>query len=340
MELYIDKENLKSLIRSRDHELYGDCIRMVKRNFDIQFTFPYEEILKDEMLSLWLIGFNEGLKGGSGTIKYDVQVPSRPLKTNVYNEFNNDANKMSAVYLLDDEKIDELANRKFMLFGRVGEEIEILSSLFFDDYQFQMMFNAQNELKNWQDIQPMLSPCTDIIIADSYILSSPDVFNNNLYALIKEICSRATNSKLNIVIFTIKDTLLNIKDIKSRIKKEVEQVTNIAPEVTIILQEKPKRTSELSLEEKKTVEHDRTIFTNYKLITSGDSFNYFNGKWETITTGRWLNICSLANRHNFKIAMDFIEKMQSNVTRLIKLNNSDAIDGKLKSNYLKKEVVE
>lgn len=336
MDVYIDKENLYSFIASNSHELYEDCYRMLKRNCDIKFTFSQREAVNDQLMLMWINTLNSGLKGGSGSVSWDQHFLTRPLKSNLYKECNKELKKMSAVYLINAEKTEDVSNKKFMLIAPKGREIEVLSSLLFEDYQYTKTLDAQKDLKKWGDIKRYLSPCTDIIISDPYILCDPSVYRNNLYELVKDICSYAQATKLNVVLFTVRSENIDVESIKKELKKTVKEMTGVAPDVTLVFQNKAPRHSNTTLSEKKAVEHDRTIFTNYKYITSGDTFNYFNGKYEIITSGRWLTICSMASKENFEHGIDFIKKLQDVIDTLRRKNRiKDSVDGSGNCNYLR-----
>ena len=110
---------------------------------------------------------------------------------------------------------------------------------------------------------------------------------------------------------------INIRD---RIKSVVASRIGKSPNVTFAL------SSSLG-------EHDRTIFTNYKSIESGDTFNYFNSRWEVISSGRHIEIFSLANREFYDNSMKFVSDMQDVINNIKKVNK-DNIIGDQKSNYL------
>lgn len=148
--------------------------------------------------------------------------------------------------------------------------------------------------------------------------------------MIGEICSHAKDAKMNIVILTLPqcyDKRSKISfvpdwtDIRKNIKRKVEEKTGKNPNVTLIL------SSNLG-------EHDRTIFTNYKSIESGDTFNYFDSKWNVISSGRHIEIFSLADREFYANSMQFVNDMQTILDNTKKLNK-DNIIGEQKSNFLK-----
>lgn len=83
------------------------------------------------------------------------------------------------------------------------------------------------------------------------------------------------------------------------------------------------------------VKHDRTILTNYKMYTSGDSFKYFrDGKNVALCThGDWLYINSLHKKGNLQNAKDYIHDLQDIIDSL--KNRLDTIMGDKKSHFLK-----
>ena len=139
-----------------------------------------------------------------------------------------------------------------------------------------------------------VSPCTDIIIADQFIFSSPELYQKNIYSLIRALCSKVKNSHVNIVIFTLKSNYNKLTStefepdwdtIYSKIRKCAEKHSSF--KVTFVT------ASKQTLEE-----HDRTIFTNYKYFSSGDSYNYFDSNDVRITNGRNLHAHSHAEKDN------------------------------------------
>ena len=63
MVLYIDKENLISLVRSEDKAAFAEYAALVKKNLDIQYNFPKEEIRGNEYLTFWFSQFGSGVGG-------------------------------------------------------------------------------------------------------------------------------------------------------------------------------------------------------------------------------------------------------------------------------------
>ena len=142
---------------------------------------------------------NDGFKG---TISWNVNHPNRPLKSNTHTSFTRE--QLSSVYLVDDERIQQLKEYGLLLYGGVGSEIEILSSLIMADTDYGFVKQLRiKELSNWRDLHNYTSPCSDIILVDQYLFSFAELYDVNVCSLINEICSYAKDSKINIVILTL-----------------------------------------------------------------------------------------------------------------------------------------
>jgi hypothetical protein len=111
-----------------------------------------------------------------------------------------------------------------------------------------------------------------------------------------------------------------LETIRGEIQKTIKGVVKATPKVTIVLLPRGLK------------EHDRTIFTNYRYITSGDSFSYFYND-KNMTHGRYLHIQSLAKKDVFEQYVDLIGDLQEYVAE-IKTLNPDLIIGDKVSNYL------
>ena len=333
MRIYIDKPNLLSIIHSPRGDKYSDCIRMLKKNFTIFFTFAIDDIKtmnsndKNDIM-LWLSQMTTGIGlSDEDHVRWNCGFPSRPIDISTFK-----TDELSSVYCLSkecDPKLEAQANRGNLLIACEGQEINAMSSLFFEDYQFNQ--HIFYEILSWDDLGKYTSPCTDIIIADPYLFSSPDLYQSNIYALIKVLTKTIKNSKVNIVIFTLKDnydknTKINFEPdwdtIYSKIRKCAEKHSSF--NVTFVTANKD------TLEE-----HDRTIFTNYKYFASGDTYNYFSSTGEKLTKGRNFHVHSLASKSNDKNAKTFIEDMQKIIDRIKEKNNERLIKKDKISNFLK-----
>lgn len=329
MFVYIDLLNLLSLIHSSKEPQYKNCISLLKENLDIKFTFSknciqdLEEEDKDTIM-LWL----RTMTDGNCNIKWNSTFPKDPINTD---DFKNPSYN-SSIYLLDEEKRDikKLIEKGTLLISAKGDEIKTLSKLFIKGNQFTK--NIFNEVQQWDDLGKYTSPCSDIIIVDSYIFASKELYDSNIIKLAKILSSHSLKEKLNIVIITLNkvhDPKMNIEfepnwnDLYSKLRKAVCNQCHCRPNITFI-----------AIIKGNLREHDRTIFTNYKLFSSGDSYNYFDSKGEKITNGRYLHAHSLADKDNWKDSKVFLEKIQELIDRMNTINK-DCIKKDKVCNFLK-----
>ena len=333
MNIYIDKPNLLSIIHSAKSETYSDCMRMLKDNFCVFFTFVKGDILQLDPLEKqdamqWLTQMTSGVNASNhDNVKWGSLFPSRPLNVD---SFKGD--QLTAVYCLSkerDPKLEAHAKKGNFLIAREGQEIAILSSLYFDSLQYTK--NIFPKISSWEDLKEYVSPCTDIIIVDQFIFSSPELYQKNIYSLIRALCSKVKNSHVNIVVFTLKSNYNKLTStefepdwdtIYSKIRKCAEKYSSF--NVTFVT------ASKQTLEE-----HDRTIFTNYKYFSSGDSYNYFDSNEAKITNGRYLHAHSHAYKDNESDAKKFIEDMQKIIDSINSKNNLSLIKKDKICNFLK-----
>lgn len=315
------------MIRSYDNPMYDDCKRMLKNYFHLNFNFSKSELLQNEVLMKWITTMCEGDQTANArkACYMSEPFPERPLKSNVSKTFSKE--QLSAVYLLNDDKIDSINNNGCMLFSKNGNEINTLSSLIGNDnYNFSKQIDIHH-LKSWTDLEPYLLPCTDIIIEDRYIFSSEELYESNLYKLISQLSKFCKSTKLNIVFFAQQDAKKPyvVSEIGKRLKSIVCSQTKATPNITFVISNYKKDF------------HDRIIFTNYKTLFSGDSFNYFNSKNEVISEGDWICVNSLANIEYYQNAMNFIGNMQKIVDEVGRRSNTPncGIIGDKISNYLR-----
>ena len=308
-------------------------MKMLKKFCNIFFTFSKNDIISLEMndkqdIMQWLTQMSSGIVCDEKEhVKWDSAFPTRPI---IMSSFNTE--QLTSIYCLskeNDTKLLDQIKKGNLIIASEGQEVETLSSLFFEDFQFTK--HIFYEISSWNDLEKYTSPCTDIIIVDPYLLSSPELYNYNIYSLIKVLSKRIKDSKLNIVIFTLntqydKNTKLNLEPdwdtIYSKIRKCAEKHTSF--NVTFVT------ASKTTLQE-----HDRTIFTNYKFFTSGDTYNFFSSTGEILTNGRNLYVHSNVSKTNAEISKRFLKDMQKIIDRIKSKNNSSLIKKDKKCNFLK-----
>lgn len=320
MHAYFDIENLSSFTRASAKAQFADCNRMLRGHFDIHFNFTKkdleQEATNNPAIMPWLTTMTQGVKG---SISYlgDESYPPRPLKTNTHKSF--DRERLSAVYLINDPRIATIKANGCILYGGVGEEVDVLSTLFKDDdYQFQKSLEIR-KMTGWDNLNPYIMPTSDIIIVDQYCLSDDNIYEYNIYKLIEVLCQQIRNASVNIIIFTLPeshDRIRNVDfipawgDIRAAIKRKVKSITGLDPKVTFVLS----RTLE---------EHDRTIFTNYQYLVSGDTINIFDSQWNVISHGRHLGIYSMAHTDHLQAMKSFLDDMQTSIDKIKGINQDN-----------------
>ncbi len=320
MDLYIDKENVLSLIKNQDNNLYSDSLKTMQKQLNVNFNFTKETIASDVNLMAWFKFFTSGMGENNKQSFTPEKFPVRPLKSNTSNTF--DTKQLSSIYLLDDPDITKLINAGSILIGAVGDEFAIFNQLFLfqDDYLFERELRIGDaDFTCWEDLEKFATPLTDIIIIDPFILKNGEVNINtidvNLIHWLGIICSKS-NIKINIVIVLNPNEMsYNIAEIRTKIINRIEGVVGKKPQVTFI----------------KTVkEHDRSIITNYLRIT-GNTFTYWNDAGVKITKGKEISVKSFAKTEFHDNALKALSDVQIIIDFALK---NDGVEGDKISNFL------
>lgn len=328
MDLYIDKENLRSLIKAKDRDEYPDCLRMMKRQLHLVYNIDKTSLKNDPELMQWVMKASEG-RGDSeekDTFRHEI-FPIRPIKSNTCDVWNRE--QLSSVYLIDDLDCKKLKGR--VLIGEeIGEEVDVLSHLFCGmDYDFHHLYDLKKNFNSWEQLtmDNQMLPCTDIILNDRYFFNHDcDLVECNLSLLFGTLVKNVSNL-VNIVIFTRHNEALSfgIEKAEGIIKDKVNSITGIMPNVTFVTGKK-----------NSYIFHDRFIITNYRLIRSGSTFIYFDTEGRKITRGGSLDIDSLANRETYTYVGSLLEGLQRNIDKIYK-HNKDMIIGDKVSNFVRFE---
>lgn len=333
MRVYIDLDNLVSLLRNFGHPLFDDSLRMLKSQCELIFNFPKSMLATNDELRVMLLHLTDGFKNSYRPVFRDEPKPERPIKSN-FHTYLKCKEDLTAVYLLDDDKVQAAKAKGNLLIGGFGEEISTLSRLFYEDYQFTRPFTPAKDMPTWNVLKPMVLPCSDIIIVDPFLFSAEELLDFNLHALLGVLAPKISDTKINVVIFTapsypVKQSSGKTKwvspewiTIRKNIIKSLKS-RNVSVKVTIVAS-------------RKINEHDRSIFTNYTNSHSGDSFNYYDSKNRLITKGRHYTVHSHGSRDNLSKGYSLIEDMQTVIDNIIKDGGDDkSIFGDRKSNFLK-----
>lgn len=303
MDIYFDSPNLLSFIRSAKKDKYGDCVRMLKDHFSLHFSFSksdVESFCDDDKndFYLWMRSMD--------SLKDEIKWGDRTFDAGFNPKlFGKDKDKLMSVYCLRNSQT--YAKQGMVLIATLGEEVDTLASLFVEGNQFTA--NVYQEVKQWDDLLSYSSPVTDIIVVDPYIFFSPELNKPNIYTIIRTLCQRTPIQKINIVVFSLRE----YRDDKTKITY-VPDWDTIYSEIRSCVKSKCRpNVTFVTLNKDVLKEHDRSIFTNYKVFSSGDTYNYFNSKGERVTDGRWLHVHSCASRSNKDDAEKLISDLQKKI---------------------------
>ena len=298
MRLYIDKENLISLIASKAQDSFEDCARVVRRELDVQYNFSKEDIKSDVYLDWFFKSFGQGVRGKQDFVPENVSniYPPRPLKSNFYNVIGSDG--YTAIYLLNDEHICDVISQKCcILIGKVGDETNVLASLLIKDSE-----TPTYKINSWQDFCPSL-PLSDIIICDNHYFKDKNTYEKNDNDIIRALVKIPKGSPINVIIITKQgkvDKEIDLSKEQTRIKEIVKKATDSKKSTVTIL-------TTYST-------HDRCLITNYYRIKHGSCFHLKeNSLKKDVTT----EIKTHLVRNNEEVTKDLLKVYQKIVNNAV-----------------------
>lgn len=349
MILYLDKENLQSFIEAKknvEENMYYECTKLIKKRLKIIFTFPKEEIEENEKISAWHTSvMTEGRGWQEDEDKYYNNFSESLQNLNGLNKFVD--SQLSSIYLLNDQNLQHFPEKKGLLVGSIGNEVDTLKKLFCGpDHDLHQLYNLRKNFPSWNKLTEdnHVLPCTDLLIVDSFLFSIQEsLYEYNAYRLLEVLVGEMNQVKINIVIVTLQKSNYkddsgkyipispNFKKIREELRLKIKNKTNIEPNITFIGVPQSDGNKYQAIIINK--EHDRIVLTNYRQLRSGDSFNYFDSKNERLTKGRFLDVDSLAKLDNYEFSLSLKKDMQ-NLYENIKKLNPDLITGDKKSNFI------
>lgn len=257
MVLYIDKENLISLVRTKDKASFVEYSNLIRKNLDIQYNFSKEEIIGDEFLTFWFSKLGSGVGGVQEFCPPRNRVPKRPMKANFIKDLN--ASGRSALFFLNDiDKCTAVESKCCVMVSKIGDELSKLKAVFQPDEQGEIL---TYRITDWGDFLPKL-PLSDIIICDNHYFKDKEVYEANENEIIRFLSSIPHESPVNVVIIVKDsevDTKIELAEEQSRIKALVKRASG------------SKNSTVTILTTNKT--HDRALITNYYRVKQGSSFH-------------------------------------------------------------------
>lgn len=295
MNAYFDLENLNSFLAQPNNEFKQDCVRLLKKQLDVNFNFKKDELKTNEHALMLLKSFAEGV--GSSSLNFlENKFPERSVKSNSHKDFTID--QLLSAYFINDETLYKLKDKEELLIAEPGEELELFKSLFLHnkDYKFDKKLRIGSQFKSWDDLQQFYRPFTDLIIVDNFLLSDISLIENNLIQILKQSVKAGVRKKINIVIFIKTDHYpTNFGEIKAKMVEVIKNCCTDEPNITVVKHRK---------------EHDRTIIKNNIRIYSGDTFNYFLSTGGKTTQGKEIHFFCLADKENYNLYLELVNDLQ------------------------------
>lgn len=314
MDAYIDYQNFCSFLSSMSNQDFVKCNEALLAGFNLYFTFDKKEMhnaKKDVRRNFeqWSRLATKNRNGKSNN--WNISFPPRPITENTHAIFNEE--QLSSIYMIDGDDVNKWADTGCLLVATKGKELDVIKNLrIADSFNPTKQFRIRS-MSDWSSFGNNSSPCTDIILVDQYVFSQSELeYEVNSYALIEQLCKWAKGVVVNIVIFTLNEykdgvgrSPVPFNMIKRQLKEKLKDKIGAEPNITFVV---------LPGQE----QHDRTIFTNYKMFTSGDSFKYFRegANVSLCTHGEWMYISSLHDIDNHQNGKDFISDLQAVIDKV------------------------
>ena len=261
MKLYIDKENIITFMsnRSENIELFEESLRLIKKNIEVHYNFPKSAIQGNTILSAWFGRMKgDGCKFKDSFYPDAVIKPERPIKSNFY--INYDFDDRSSIYLLniDKNKCNIIRDKRSILVGCPGEEMEIFKTMLEISDRPDMM----TDIESWTHYCPKV-PLTDVIISDNHYFKNKEVYEKNDNELIRALAAIPKDS-ISVVIIT-KEGEVDTHPRQGKpidLKEECNNIKNLISSVSGLSK---KKCSVTIITTNRT--HSRHIITNYYTIS-------------------------------------------------------------------------
>lgn len=309
MNIYVDLDNLSSYASKGGSEHFAACNEMLRKNFNIHFTFSKTTLenckkkIREPIMKL-MRTLTRARGSESDKLTWESNFPMCPITEDFYDNLNWE--QLMSLYWLSDKSATDVQKHGLLMIASVGEELKSLLQLFIDNEALPTKKFPLREMKDWGLLRQHSMPCTDIIIIDPYFFAQSDyLYERNSYQVIAELSHHACGKPLNIVIFTNPQYRLEnngyvdvpFPSILRNLKTLISDICGNEPNITIV--KLPKKE-----------EHDRTIITNYKMFVSGDSFTFFDNDGNNTSHARWFDVNSLAHKHIHEQVTRYLKELQ------------------------------
>ncbi len=278
MKLYIDKENIKSILLGREEhlDLFLEIVTYIKKGLDVHYNFSKEEILKDKYIEAWfrtVKGF--GVNTSSVYCPTESVFPQHPISKHFISQISKNEDGIRSIYLIHGDKniINSIEKKNVVLIGNEGEEYNVIQTLKAIEDKKDDIISVT--IESWKSYCPK-APVTDIILCDEHYFKNRETYRKNNNELITSISSFA-NYQINLVVLTNPfnvDPKIKLSDECDKIKEQIRTAANISIDnckVTIMTSDEC---------------HSRHLITNYYRINHTSCFHLIaNGLKRDVTTG-------------------------------------------------------
>lgn len=307
MKLYIDKENVESMVKAKDGELLYECTRLIRKGIDVHYNFPKSDFLSNSLLKIWFEKTKgHGVNNSTEYSDKDTDIsPRRPLSVEAYEPGGSE--DVEALYLLKDTKnCQEIEKYNCVFIGGIGREFSILGNFIKLEDSCQ---EQAKKLRSWSNYLSRVCPhfpLTDIVLADPYYFKRKDVYKANNNDIIHALVSSVLYFPINLVILTDSRNVDN----NIKLNEEIEVIRDILIEST------DNNDCNVTIITEANKIHDRNIITNYLQIKSGSGFQIINNG---VKNDVFVQVLSRASINNEKAINMLLENYQQEcVTKALK----------------------
>lgn len=320
MDLYIDKENVESLMKEEDKGSIRSCAELVREGMNVHYNFSRRDFHSSENIRLWLqMTKGEGVQGETSFSEKDSDIiPRHPVRIKDFGPSGE--GEFDAVYLLNKEsQSEEVIKHNCILIGSVGDELKVLKKIGRLGKSYEMFLKS---IGSWQDYCEEACqdfPLTDIVLVDPYYLSDIDVYLNNDNGIIRVLARSVHGYPVSVVIVTNKNHIdkdISLDDVVKEIRKLlIEETKGDKCYVSIVAHPKI---------------YECNLVTNYFCINSGQGFNILQAG---ISDGSCVRLKSNANGYNFTFVNYFINRLKKKIKSIEEGKSTGFITGDKVSNY-------
>lgn len=290
MQLFIDKENIVSLMKSPEYLM--EICTMLRKGIRVHYNFSRAEVASNPVLMNWFRFVDGGRLGKVEPNEFVPEfgvTPERPVSGNFY---KNVPTKGAPIFLINEEHMcDVIAEKGCVLIGKVGEEIKIFSQLLaLEDCE-----KISNTIKDWRDYCPRL-PLTDIILLDNHYFKDKWIYDKDANQLLNALSSIPQQSPVSVVIITKAgeiDPRLDLTKEAAALKSKIKQWSGSSKSTLTILTTRKA--------------HDRNVITNYYRLKNGSCFHLENGLKDDVST----DIKSHAKPSNVEVTKGILDLVKS-----------------------------